>query len=277
MPLHKRTISGNATDTLAYTVETADAYGAQVVDVRFYDGSGNQVAPTGGSYSLQWSANGRDWMNIANPLAASVVKNWQASGYVSSLRAVPDSITGAASWEVDYRVHGIGDPSGSTFFAGGEGAAFDNGDSYRIDYPIRIPQGGGPLVIKYIVNEPTILTLSTIEIDQGGIEYRIFTEAQTTETSPFTDLIPVYPKNTSVTPNPAPVEILDNGAATFTGQQNTTLRIRTASGGGNRNSAVTGESTRRGFGQSIVYAEIARLEGVNVDTIGVLKQEFYRK
>jgi type 1 fimbria pilin len=277
MPLHKRTISGNVTDTLAYTVETADAYGAQVVDVRFYDGSGNQVTPTGGNYSLQWSANGRDWMNIANPLAASAVKNWQASGYVSSLRAVPDSITGAVSWEVDYRVHGIGDPSGSTFFAGGEDTAFDNGDSYRIDYPFTIPQNGGPLVIKYIVNEPTILTLSTIEIDQGGIEYRIFTEAQATETSPFTDPLTIYPKNLTVSPNPAPVEILDNGAATFTGQQNTTLRIRTASGGGNRNSAVTGESTRRGFGQSIVYAEIARLEGVNVDTIGVLKQEFYRK
>lgn len=277
MPLHKRTISGNVTDTLAYTVETADAYGAQVVDVRFYDGSGDQVTPTGGSYSLQWSPNGRDWLNIANPLAASAVKNWQANGYVSALRAVPDSITGAASWQIDYRVHGIGDPSNSVMSAGSEDMAFDNGDSYRIDYPFTIPQGGAPIVLKYIVSEPTILTLSTIELDQGGIEYRVFTAAQTTETATFDQPITVYPKNLTVSPNPSPVEILNNGAATFTGQQNTTLRIRTASGGGNRNSAVTGESTRRGFGQSIVYAEIARLEGVNVDTIGVLKQEFYRR
>lgn len=277
MPLHKRTISGNVTDTLSYTVETADAYGAQVVDVRFYDGSGNQVTPTGGSYTLQWSPNGRDWLNIANPKAGSAVRNWQAGGYVAALRAIPDSITGADTWEVDYRVHGIGDPGNAVLSAGGEDSAFDNGDSYRIDYPFNIPQGGGPIVIKYVVNEPTILTLSTIELDQGGIEYRVFTEAQTTETEPFTAPITVYPKNLTVTPNPSPVEIFNDGAATFTGQQNTTLRIRTASGGGNRNSAVTGESTRRGFGQSVVYAEIKALEGVNVETLGVLKQEFYRR
>lgn len=155
--------------------------------------------------------------------------------------------------------------------------AFETGNSYRINYPFNIPQGGGPIVIKYIVNEPSVLTLSTIELDQGGIEYRIFTAAQTTETSPFTSPITVYPKNLTVASNPSPVEIFNNGAATFTGEENTTLRIRTASGGGNRNSAVTGESTQRGFGVSTVYAEIAVLEGINTETIGVLKQEFYRK
>lgn len=277
MPLHKRTISGNVADTLTYTVDTADAYGAQVVDVVFYDAQGDVVTPTGGSYALEWSVNGRDWMKIANPIATSEVKNWQAPGYVAAIRAVPESITGAVTWSVVYRLHGIGDPSGSTFFAGGEDVAFENGDSYRINYPFSIPQGGGPIVIKYIVSEPSVLTLSTIEIDQGGILYRIFVEAQTTETAPFTDPITVYPKNLTVTPKPSPVQILNGGAATFTGEENTTLRIRTASGGGNRNSAVTGESTRRGFGESVVYAEIAALEGVNVETVGVLKQEFYRK
>lgn len=158
-----------------------------------------------------------------------------------------------------------------------EDIAFDGGDSFRIDYPFTIPQNGDPIVLKYVVNAPTILTLSTLEIDQGGVLYRVYTESQATETAPFTNNVTMYPKNTTVTPNASPVEILDDGAATFTGQQNTTLRIRTASGGGNRNSAVTGESTRRGFGVTTVYAEISALEGVNVDTIGVLKQEFYRK
>lgn len=153
--------------------------------------------------------------------------------------------------------------------------AFVEGRSFRIDYPFSIPQDGSPIVLKYEVVAPAVLTLSTIEIDQGGIIYKVYTDEQTTETSAFTNAVTLYPKNTIVEPQPAPVNVFDGGTATFTGQQNTTLRIRTASGGGNRNSAVTGESTSRGFGVTTVYAEIATLEGVNVETIGVLKQEFY--
>lgn len=57
MPLHKKTITGDVTQTLSYTVPTADAYGAQVLGVRFYDGSGELVTPTGGLYECEWSPN----------------------------------------------------------------------------------------------------------------------------------------------------------------------------------------------------------------------------
>ncbi len=155
--------------------------------------------------------------------------------------------------------------------------AFNSGNSYRIDFPFEIPQNGDPIVLKYNVTEDTILTLSTIEIYQGGLQYKIFTEAQTTETGAFDDTVIIYPKNTSVPFVPAPATVLTGGSATFTGQQNTTLFVKASSGGGNRSNAVTGEETARGFGPSVIYAEISTLDGTNTDTLGILKQEFYRK
>jgi len=272
MPLHKRTVSGDVTETLTYTVETADAFGAQIVDVRFYDAQGEQVSATGGSYTAEWSANGRDWMNVAVSLADAPVKDWQAGGYVKALRVVPTSITGAVTWSADFRFHGIGNSQ----IASSEDLAFDNGASFRVDYPFSIPQNGDPIVLKYSVTAPTILTLSTVEIDQGGVIYKVYTEAQTTETSAFTQAVPVYPKNTIVTPQVSPVEVFGGGSATFTGQQNTTLRVRTSSSNSNRVSAVSGESTRRGFGVTTVYVEIDTLAEINSDSQGVLKQEFHR-
>lgn len=156
-----------------------------------------------------------------------------------------------------------------------ENQAFNNGGSFRIDMPFSIPQNGGPFVIKYTISQPVILTLSTIEIDQGGVLYKVYTEEQATETQAFTTSVPLFPKNTFVTPKPAPAVVEVDGAATFTGQQNTTLRVRSASGGGNRNSTVTGESTSRGFGASVLYTEITALDGVNIETRGVLKQEIF--
>lgn len=112
MPLHKKTVSGDIADTLTYTIPTGDAYGAQVIDVRFFDGSGNAVEPTGGTFALEWTPNGRDWQRFHSALApvkaTAPVGDWQVSGFVGGLRAVPTSITGADSWEVSYRTHGIG-------------------------------------------------------------------------------------------------------------------------------------------------------------------------
>lgn len=277
MSLHKRTVRGDITDTLVYSVDTGDAYGAQVTDVLFFDGSGNQVTPTGGTYAVQWSVNGRDWTNIATAKAGSPVKNWQSGGYVAAIRVMPDGIVGADSWAVDYRFHGIGDPSASILSTGGEDLAFENGDSYRIDYPFSIPQNGAPIVLKYIINEPSILTVSGVDLGQGGIEYKVYTQSQATETSPFIAPVDVYPKNFSVPFNPSPISVFNSGSATFTGQQNTTLILRTPIAGGNRSSAIVNERSKRGFSSSIVYVEISVIDGITVDTIGVLKQEFYRK
>lgn len=173
-----------------------------------------------------------------------------------------------------YPIRGAGGSATSTL-AQKESNAFDTGGSFRIDLPFSIPQNGDPFVIKYTINEPVILTLSTIEIDQGGVLYKVYTEDQATETQAFTTSVPLLPKNTIVTPKPAPAVVESGGAATFTGQQNTTLRVRSASGGGNRNSTVTGESTSRGFGASVLYTEITLLDGVNIETRGVLKQEVF--
>jgi hypothetical protein len=277
MSLHKRTLNGLVTDTLTYDVVTADAYGAQVVDVVFFNGSGDIVTPTSGSYYIQWSVNGRDWMNIASVLAGSPIKNWQSGGYVSSVRVVPVDIVGAISWEFKCRTHGIGDPSASLALSNNALTAFDNGDSYRVDYPFSIANNGDSIVIKYIVNEPSILTLSSVEVDKGGIEYKVFAGSQTAELTPFNNPIIVYPKNTSVAINPSPISIFDGGSATFSGQQNTTARVKAPSSGGNRSSVVDNEGTSRGFGLSTVYVEISRIDDESASVKGVLKQEFYRK
>ena len=93
MPLHKRQVTGDVTETLTYIVDAFDAYGAQVTDVIFYDGSGDEVEAAGGTYALEWTPNGKDWSRFhsaLSPVAATTpIGNWQVSGVIAGLRAVP--------------------------------------------------------------------------------------------------------------------------------------------------------------------------------------------
>lgn len=118
----KTSISGAIGDTLTATV-SGDHYGAQVIDVQFFNDSEltTPVTPTGGAYTIEWSTNGRDWNKFDNsPLnihAADPVGDWQAHGYIGYVKFTPISITGASYWEVTYRAHKIGNvgtPSGLT-------------------------------------------------------------------------------------------------------------------------------------------------------------------
>lgn len=109
----KTSISGAIGDTLTASVG-GDHYGAQVIDVQFYSDSEltTPATPSGGSYTLEWSTNSRDWdIFDSSPLvihAADPVGDWQAHGYIAGLRFTPISITGANYWEVTYRAHRFG-------------------------------------------------------------------------------------------------------------------------------------------------------------------------
>lgn len=177
---------------------------------------------------------------------------------VNYLRGLRDTVAGQVSTALD--------------------TGFAEGRAYRINYRDTIPQGGGPIVLKYEVGGDTVLTLSTLEVQQGGVAYEVFTSDNVTETASFTGTLPIFPRNTmSTNPQlgtPSHVVIRTEGTATFTGEPNATVDLRTPASGGARATVVGGDDTVRGFGVSTIYVRIAILEGVNTDTKFTLKQEW---
>lgn len=156
---------------------------------------------------------------------------------------------------------------------------FAEGRAYRINYRDTIVQNGDEIVLRYDNAGDTVLTLSTLEVQQGGVTYEIYTADNVTETTPFTGSdVAIFPKNTmSTNPRlgtPSQVTISTGGTATFTGQPNATVDLRTPASGGARATVVGGDGTVRGFGVSTIYVRIAILEGVNTDTKFTLKQEW---
>jgi hypothetical protein len=109
----RKSMSGTIGETLYNTI-VLDSFGAQIIDVLFYDSEGGEVTPTGGFYSLQYSPNSKVWLDFEGAQfparAAEPVEDWQAGGVVEKIRAVPFNITGAATWKVMFRTHGIGMP-----------------------------------------------------------------------------------------------------------------------------------------------------------------------
>lgn len=177
---------------------------------------------------------------------------------VSYLRGLQDTVAGQVNASI------------ATGFAEGRG--------YRINYRDTILQGGAPIILKYDVGGDTVLTLSTLEIQQGGLAYEVFTSDNVTENTAFTGTLPIFPRNTMSTNTnlgtPSNVIIRTGGTAAFTGEPNATLDLRTPTSGGARASVVGGDETLRGFGPTTIYLRIATLEGVNTDTTFTLKQEW---
>ena len=110
----KTFIQGLVTDVLADSV-SGDHYGAQILDVVFYsDEYETEATPSGGTYDVEWSTNGKSWISFTssrNPVTAGEdIGDWRAGGYIDSIRAVPASIIGATHWRVYYRAHRFGSP-----------------------------------------------------------------------------------------------------------------------------------------------------------------------
>ena len=110
----KKSIFGAVDETLIQSI-VLDSFGAQIIDVLFYDAEGLEVIPTSGYYSIQYTPNKKTWVDFEGtqfPAKVSQnVEDWQASGYIEQIRAVPVDIIGAVTWEVKFRTHGIGMPS----------------------------------------------------------------------------------------------------------------------------------------------------------------------
>lgn len=146
--------------------------------------------------------------------------------------------------------------------------------AFRINEEFTIPVGQ-KLVYKFIINTNTLLTSSSIEVDQGGVRYSVYSAQQATETASFNTVAPIYRRNLMNPPLSLPTnQIFKGGSATFTGIPNTIVRVRTSSGNSGRASAVGKSESSRAFPPVITYVEIAPLDGVNVTTTGVWDLEF---
>lgn len=154
--------------------------------------------------------------------------------------------------------------------------AFDDGRAYRIDYALAMEQNDSPLTFKFVIDETIDLTLSEINLVEGGVHYEVFAGAQVTETSPYpTTEQRIFPRN-ATQPSTPNVTLLSGGNFTVNANQeaNTNLYVRTASGGGNRQSAVASEQSKRRFPATTVYVRFSILSGVNTDILGTYKLEY---
>ena len=62
---------------------------------------------------------------------------------------------------------------------------FAEGRAYRINYRDTIVQNGEEIVLRYDNAGDTVLALSTLEVQQGGVSYEIYTADNVTEDTPF--------------------------------------------------------------------------------------------
>lgn len=110
----KKSISGSVFDVLS-TTEIPDTFGAQIIDVLFFDAEGVEVTPESGSYSILATPNKKDlipFSGVKFPTACDTpIGDWQYGGYIDAIEAIPSNIVGAETWEVRFRIHGSGKPS----------------------------------------------------------------------------------------------------------------------------------------------------------------------
>lgn len=152
-----------------------------------------------------------------------------------------------------------------------ERPSYEDGRQFRIDYEFSV-DSGDTQVIKFEIGSNINLLLSNIDVDQGGLYYRVFSGG--TEGGTFSDAVTVYPANSKsgvATPTPA-VTVSTGGTLDITGEEpNTTLRIRTANSNAQRNTVGGVLGDMRGFPSTTAYVVITTLTGVNTTCTGTIK------
>lgn len=152
--------------------------------------------------------------------------------------------------------------------------AFEEGRGFRFDYNIDMAQGADPLYFKFVIDAPINLTLSSIELAEGGIHYEVFSSLEASELTAFnTTLNRTFSKNPRV-PNTPEMTVYTGGTITELDDASTNVYVRTASGGGNRSSAVAAETSKRGFPATTAFTKISILDGVNTGVKGTYKLEW---
>ncbi len=284
------TITGLADGTLTSSQFISNPVTAYVETINFNDDSGDPINPTSGVIDFEYSTGDDAWHNIGQvDLAKSSSHKPRISGQI--IRQVRATLSGFepnvnvnivlfASSEPDANVSteltsSNPDTMSSRIKVDAANISFFEGREFRVSIPLSVPLDT-EFFIKYVAAGDTILTTSQIEIDQGGIEYTVWSAEQATELTPFNDTVDVYPASRmSFTPTlDSHVQVFSGGTVEFTGEPNTTKRVRTASGNGARVSVVSGDDRNRGFPATTVYVRVKPLPSINQESFGVIEQEW---
>ena len=158
---------------------------------------------------------------------------------------------------------------------------FFEGKKKRINHEFNLDDYSGRMVVKIVLTDDSILTLSDISIDQGGLSYRIYTAAQVAESGTFADSATVYSNNilsdAPTVPSTWTFTIggdvaLNVGVTTADAVAKT--RLRSASSNSARSSVLSKASSPRGYPAGTYYAVFEELSGVNNPTTGVWTMEW---
>lgn len=152
-----------------------------------------------------------------------------------------------------------------------ERPSYDEGKQFRIDYEFSI-DSGETRVIKFEIGSNINLLSSNVDVDQGGLYYRVF--AGGVEGGLFNTPITVHRINLKTgAPSPTTsVTVSTGGTLDVTGvTPNTILRVRTANSNAQRNTVGGVLGDMRGFPPTTAYVVITTLTGVNTTCTGTLK------
>ncbi len=155
-------------------------------------------------------------------------------------------------------------------------SAFDEGMVFRAFYEVELPSSS-TRVFKFSISDDVALLSSEIDIDNGGISYKVYGGG--VEGGTFTPIPSLRTNSMSGTPTPASnVTVSTGGTLDVTGVPlNDLLRIRSA--GSNSKQATVGisDDDMRGFPAMTAYVVITSLQGVNGTSNGVIKWRWQNK
>ncbi len=148
--------------------------------------------------------------------------------------------------------------------------AFDSGKIFRAFWELDLPNND-TRVFKFTITGDIILLSSSIDIDDGGIEYKVY--AGGVESGTFTPMTSFRSNNMSGVDTPASnVTISTGGTLDVTGVPlNDLVRVRAANANSKEATVGTFTDDARGFPATTAYVVVSTLPGVSGTSSGVIK------
>lgn len=166
--------------------------------------------------------------------------------------------------------------SGNRLKTENSNAAFDEGKIFRSFYQVSLASGA-TRVFKFVVSGDVVLLSSNIDIDDGGIEYKVYSGG--VESGTFTPLPPFRTNNMSNVGTPGSnVQVFTGGALdTATATLNDLVRIRAANANSKQATVGALDDDMRGFPATTAYVVIKNLAGVSGTSSGVIKWQWQNR
>lgn len=148
--------------------------------------------------------------------------------------------------------------------------AFDEGKIFRAFWELNL-SSNDTRVFKFVITGDIILLSSSIDIDDGGIEYRVY--AGGVESGTFTPVTTYRSNNMSGVGAPASdVTVSTGGQLDTTGFTNTDIvRVRAANANSKQSTVGAFIDDARGFPATTAYVVVKPLAGVSGSTSGTIK------